>query len=87
LVPGTVKLLHQKTKKKVNGDQEGCSLDLKLSPDESKLQLCTLSAYEGVCYCLPDYHRRFSQELKLLFQKSCLKLKSSTGSGFTGLTR
>jgi len=33
LVLGNVKLLHQK--KKVNGDQEGCSLDLKLPPDES----------------------------------------------------
>jgi hypothetical protein len=35
LVPGTVKLLCQKKKKNVNGDQEGCRLDLKLSPDES----------------------------------------------------
>jgi hypothetical protein len=31
---GTVKLLHQKKKKRINGDQEGCRLDLKPSPDE-----------------------------------------------------
>jgi len=35
LVPGTVKLLHQKKKKKINGDQEGCRLDLLTAPDES----------------------------------------------------
>jgi len=36
LVPSTVKLLHRKKKrKKINGDQEGCKLDLKPSPDES----------------------------------------------------
>ena len=35
LVPGTIKLLYQEEKKEINGDQEGCRLDLKLSPDES----------------------------------------------------
>jgi len=35
LVPGTVKLLLQKKKKKINGDQEECRLDLKPSPNES----------------------------------------------------
>ena len=29
MVPGTVKILHQKEKKKINGDQEGCRPDLK----------------------------------------------------------
>ena len=32
MVPGTVK--HQKKKEKINGDQEGCRLNLKLSPDD-----------------------------------------------------
>jgi len=31
LVPGTVILLHQKRKIKINGNQEGCGLDLKSS--------------------------------------------------------
>jgi hypothetical protein len=35
LVPGTVKLLHQRKKENINGDQEGCRLDLKPSPDEN----------------------------------------------------
>jgi len=35
LVPGTIKLLYQEEKKEINGDQEGCRLDLKPSPDES----------------------------------------------------
>jgi len=34
LVPGTVKVLQQKKKKKINADQEGCRLGLKPSPDE-----------------------------------------------------
>jgi hypothetical protein len=29
LVPGTVKLLHQKKMKKIDRDQEGCRLELK----------------------------------------------------------
>jgi hypothetical protein len=35
LVPSTVKLLHRKKEGKINGDQEGCRLGLKLAPDES----------------------------------------------------
>jgi hypothetical protein len=35
LVPSTVKLLHRKKERKINGDQEGCRLGLKLTPDES----------------------------------------------------
>jgi len=34
LALGTVKLLHQKNKRRINGDQEGCMLDLKPAPDE-----------------------------------------------------
>ena len=35
LVSGTVKLLHQRKKKKDQWGQEGCRLDLKPSPNES----------------------------------------------------
>ena len=34
LVPSTVKLLHREKEGKINGDQEGCRLGLKLAPDE-----------------------------------------------------
>jgi hypothetical protein len=33
--PGTAKFLHHKEKNKINGNQEGCRLDLKPAPDDS----------------------------------------------------
>jgi len=35
LVPSTVKLLHRKKEREINGDQEGCRLGLTPAPDES----------------------------------------------------
>jgi hypothetical protein len=34
LVPSTVKLLHHEKERIINGDQEGCRLDLKMITDE-----------------------------------------------------
>jgi len=47
LVLGTIKLLHQKKKEKINGDQEGCRLDLKPPHDESWSNALCIVAFTG----------------------------------------